>query len=86
MADDRMRNDDRDLNLGSAGNQGQKKQGNMGQQTPGHGQQDDDDFSTGKRGAGQRSEPGHMEDDFGSGEQGLGQGSKNQGGKGSQNY
>jgi hypothetical protein len=88
MADDRMRNDDRDMNLGGAGqqNQGsQKKQGTMGQQTPGHGQQDDD-FTTGQRGAGQRSEPGHMEDDFGSGEQGLGQGGKNQGGKDRQNY
>jgi len=87
MADDRMKND-RDMNLGSAGqqNQGtQKKQGGMGQQTPGHGQQDDD-FNTGQRGAGQRSEPGHMEDDFGSGEQGLGQGGKNQGGKDRQKY
>jgi hypothetical protein len=84
MADDRMRNDDRDMNMGGAGqkNQGsQNKQGNFGQQTPGHSQQDDE-FSKGQRGAGQRSEPGHMEDDFGSGEQGLGQGGK----KDRQNY
>ena len=80
MADDRMKNDDRDMNLGGAGqkNQGsQKNQGNYGQQTPGRNQQEDkDDFSTGQRGAGQRSEPGHMTDDFGSGEQDLGQGGK----------
>jgi len=84
MADDRMKNDDRDLNLGGAGQKkqgSQKDQGNYGQQTPGHGQREDDDFSKGNRGASQRSEPGHMKDDFGSGEQGM-----NQGGKNRQNY
>jgi hypothetical protein len=84
MADDRMRNDDRDMNLGGAGQKnqgGQKKQGNFGQQTPGRSQHEDDEFSKSQRGAGQRSEPGHMKDDFGSGEQDLGQG-----GKSRQNY
>jgi len=84
MADDKMRNDDRDMKLGGTGqkNQGtQKNQGNFGQKTPGHNQQEDDDFATGKR-AGQSSEPRHMKDDFGSGEQGLGEG----GGKNRQNY
>ena len=79
MADDRMKND-RDMNMGGAS---KKNQGNYGQQTPGHGQQDDDEFSQGQRGAGQRSEPGHMEDDFGSGEQDTGQ---SQGGKNRQNF
>jgi len=83
MADDKMKNDQRDMNMGGAS---KKNQGNYGQQTPGHGQQDDDDFTSNQRGAGQRSEPGHMEDDFGSGEQGLGQGGKNQGGKNRQNF
>ena len=76
MADDKMKNQDRDMNLGGAGQKDQGTQkGNMGQQTPGRGQQqDNDEFTSGQRGAGQRSEPGHMTDDFGSGEQGLGQG------------
>ena len=77
MADDRMKND-RDMNLGGTG---QKNQGNYGQQTPGRGKQDDDEFSQGQRDTSQRSEPGHMEDDFGSGEQGLGEGGANPGGK-----
>ena len=76
MADDRMRNQDLDKNMGGAG----KDQDNFGQQTPGRGQQDD--LKTGQRGAGQgqqgqqgQNEPGNMEDDFGtSGNKGQGQG------------
>ena len=75
MADDRMKHDDRDLNLGGAGQQ--KDQGNMGQKTPGRGLQDDDDLSGGQRGAGQRGEQRHMKDDLGSKEQGKGQGGQN---------
>ena len=83
MADDRMKHNDRDLNMGGTGQQ--KDQGNLGQKTPGRGlQNEDDEFSSGQRGAGQRGEQRHMEDDFGSGEQGKGQG-KNQGGQNRQN-
>jgi len=75
MADDRMKNDDLDRNMGGAG---QKDQGNYGQKTPGRGQQEDDEFSTGQRGAGQRGEQGHMKDDFGTSEKaGGGQGGQN---------
>jgi hypothetical protein len=74
MADDRMKNDDLERNMGGAG---QKDQDKYGQQTPGRNKQDDD-FSTGQRGAGQRSEPGHMNDDFGTSEKsGGGQGGQN---------
>jgi hypothetical protein len=48
MADDRMRNDDRDRNMGGAG---QRNKDDFGQQTPGRHQQDD--LSTGQRGKGQ---------------------------------
>ena len=71
--DDKMKNDDRDMNLGGAG---QKNQGNYGQKTPGYGQQDDDEFSQGQRGTSQRSEPGHMKDDFGTSGSNVGQGSQ----------
>jgi hypothetical protein len=83
MADDRMRNDDLDRNMGGAG---QNKE-NYGQQTPGRNKQDDD-LKTGQRGAGQgqqgqqghQNEPGHMKDDFGtSGNEGTGQGGQNRG-------
>ena len=80
MADDRMKNDDLDRNMGGAGQSaGQKDQGNLGQQSPGRNKQDDD-FSTGQRGAGQRGEPGHMKDDFGTSGQNVGQGGQGQGG------
>jgi hypothetical protein len=79
MADDRMKNDDRDMNLGGAG---QKNQGNYGQKTPGYGQQDDDEFSQGQRGTSQRSEPGHMKDDFGTTGQNVGEGRSSMGQKG----
>ena len=70
MADDRMKNKDLDKNMGGAG---QKDQGNLGQQTPGRNKQDDE-FSTGQRGAGQHGEQGHMKDDFGTSEKsGTGQ-------------
>jgi len=75
MADDRMKHNDRDLNMGGAGQK--KDQGNLGQKTPGRDLQNDDELSSGQRGAGQRGEQRHMEDDFGSGEQGKGQGGQN---------
>ena len=69
MADDRMRNDDLDRNMGGAG---QRNKDDFGQQTPGRHNQDD--LSTGQRGQGQegqrqgqRNEPQHIEDDFGTG-------------------
>ena len=77
MADDRMRNDDLDRNMGGAG----QNKDNFGQQTPGRNKQDDD-LKTGQRGAhegrqagqGQQN-PGHNEEDFGtSGNKGTGQG------------
>ena len=77
MADDRMRNDDLDRNMGGAG---QKDQDKYGQQTPGR-NKEDDEFSTGQRGTGQRSEPGHMKDDFGTSEKSGG----SQGGQNRQN-
>ena len=73
MADDRMRNDDLDKNLGG------QHQGDYGkgQQSPARNKQDDD-FATGKRGAGQQNqqgEPKHMKDQFGTSERsGAGQG------------
>ena len=78
MADDRMRNDDLDRNMGGAG---KDKQNYGGQQTPGRNKQDDD-LRTGQRGAGQgqENEPGHIKDDFGtSGNKGQGQGGQNRG-------
>jgi hypothetical protein len=73
MADDRMRNDDLDRNMGGAG----QDKDSFGQQTPGRNKQDDD-LRTGQRGAGQgqENEPSHK-DDFGtSGNKGTGQGQK----------
>ena len=72
MADDRMRNDDLDRNMGGAGH----NKDDFGQQTPGRNKQDDD-LRTGQRGAGQgqENEPRHIKDDFGtSGKKGAGQG------------
>src|SRR5690348_14317226 len=47
MADDRMKHNDRDLNMGGTGQQ--KDQGNVGQKTPGRGlQNEDDEFSSGQ--------------------------------------
>lgn len=62
MADDRMRNDDLDRNMGGAG----QNQGDYGkQQSPGRNKQDDD-LRTGQRGTGQgqQNQPGRK-DDFG---------------------
>ena len=74
MADDRMRNDDREKNMGGAG---QRNQDDFGQQTPGRKQQDD--LSTGQRGGqGQQNKPQHdEEDDFGTGRTGGGQRDQN---------
>src|SRR5678816_4117899 len=80
MADDRMRNDDLDRNMGGAG----KDKDNFGQQTPGRNKQDDE-LKTGQRGASQakqgqqgQNEAGHMKDDFGtSGKKGQSQGGQN---------
>jgi hypothetical protein len=87
MADDRMRNDDLDKNMGGAGQN--KENFGGGQQTPGRNTQDDD-LKTGQRGAGQgqqgqhgkqgQQNQGHDEDDFGtSGNKGVGQGGQNRG-------
>jgi hypothetical protein len=85
MADDRMRNDDLDKNMGGAG---QNKE-NFGQQTPGRNKQDDD-LKTGQRGTGQgqqgqgqqgqHNKPGQFEeDDFGTTGNKGGQGGQNRG-------
>ena len=63
MADDRMRNDDLDRNMGGA-NKDQGKYGQQGQQSPGR-HEEDDEFSPGQRGASQQGEQKHMQDDFG---------------------
>jgi len=80
MADDRMKHDDLNKNLG--GQQG----GQKGQQTPGRHQQDDEEF--GKRGGGQGTTGNRgLEDDEmgqGGGKSGSKPGSQ-QGGRGSQN-
>jgi hypothetical protein len=71
MADDRMRKDDLDRNMGGAG---QKDQGNFGQKSPGR--KEDDDLHTGQRGG--QNEPSHNKEDFGSSEKsGGGQGGQN---------
>ena len=73
MADDRMRNDDLDRNMGA----GQQNKDEFGQQTPGRKQQDD--LSTGQRGTGQgqQNQPKH-DDDFGGGKSGAGEQDRNQ--------
>ena len=81
MADDRMRNDDLDRNMGGAGQQNKDNygKGQHGQQTPGRNKQDDE-FATGQRGTGQsqQGEQKHMKDDFGtSGNKDAGQGGRN---------
>jgi hypothetical protein len=81
MADDRMKNDERNMGGANKQNQGNYGQGQGGQQTPGRNQQDDE-FSTGHRGgADQQSQQGeqkHMKDDFGtSGNKDAGQGGRN---------
>lgn len=77
MADDRMRNDDLDRNMGGAG---QRNKDDFGQQTPGRHQQDD--LSTGQRGGkgqGQQNQPNIEDDDFGNaGQSGGGQRDRNQ--------
>jgi hypothetical protein len=83
MADDRMKNDDRDMNLGGAGQQ----QGDTGKQTPGRNPQDDQ--STGQRGGGQQgggqNEPRHQDDLGQSGKTG-GQGGQGGQGQGNKNF
>ncbi len=64
MADDRMRNDDLDRNMGGAGRQDQGNRQGSGQQTPGRNKQDDE-FTSGQRGASKQGEQQHMKDDFG---------------------
>lgn len=65
MADDRMRNDDLDRNMGGAGAGRQDQDyGQGGQKSPGRNKQDDD-FSTGQKGASKQGEQQHMNDDFG---------------------
>lgn len=80
MADDRMRNDDLDKNMGGAG---QRNKDDIGQQqSPGRNQPDD--LSTGQRGAGQgqQNQPKHVEDDFGTADR---QDKPGQGGQNRQN-
>ena len=60
MADDRMKNDDRDRNMRGTS----QKKDNFSQQTPGRKQQDDDDMSTGQRGTGQQHQSGHDKEDM----------------------
>ncbi len=74
MADDRMRNDDRDRNMGGAG---QRNKDDFGQQTPGRHQQDD--LSTGQRGKGQgqQNKPNIEDEDIGNAGQ-SGQRDRNQ--------
>lgn len=74
MADDRMRNKEEvDRNMGGAG---QKHQDKYGQKSPGRGEQDDD-FTSGRRGAGQRGEQDHIKDDFGTSGSNMGHGGQN---------
>jgi hypothetical protein len=72
MADDRMRKDNLDKNMGGAG---QKDQDKYGQKTPGRSQHDDD-LSQGQRGAGQRDQ-GHMKEDPSKSDKSGGQGGQN---------
>lgn len=55
MADDRMKNDDRQRNMGTKGTEGQ----NIGQQSPGRTGQDQD-RETGGQHAGQKGQPGQQ--------------------------
>jgi len=76
MADDRMRNDDLDRNMGGASKQNQGNYGQGGQQSPGRNEQDDD-LSTGHRGTEQQGEQKHIKDDFGTSEKSdVGQGGR----------
>ena len=80
MADDRMKNDDLDKNLGGA-----QKQGGQGQQAPGRQQQDDEKFGQGGR---QGTQPGRGLQDDEEMNQGGGRGNpgnKPGGGQGGQN-
>ena len=93
MADDRMKNDDLQRNMGTSGKEGQ----NFGQQTPGRQGQSDHDFGheggghgqhvggqkgTTQGGYGGSQEPRNMEDDdeFGGGSMGQ-SGGQNRGGQ-----
>jgi len=82
MAEDRMRNDDSDMNLGGAGQQ----KDDFGKQTPGRKSQQQDDLSTGQRTGGQQqNEPEHFEDNFGTSGKSGGQGGQGGFGQGGQN-
>ena len=74
MADDRMRNDDQERNMGGQ-QKGQEDYG-KGQQSPGRNRQDDD-LKTGQRGAGQQQgeQKKNITDD--SEESEVGQGGRN---------
>jgi hypothetical protein len=76
MADDRMKNDDLDRNMGGAG---QRNKDDFGQQSPGRHNQDE--LSTGQRGKGgqgQQNQPNIEDDEFGTGQTGAGQRDRNQ--------
>lgn len=76
MADDRMKNDDLNRNMG--GGAGQKNKDEFGQQSPGRHQQDD--LATGQRGKGGQGQqnPNIEDDEFGSEQGGAGQRDRNQ--------
>ena len=76
MADDRMKNDDLDRNMGGAG---QRNKDDFGQQSPGR--HNRDELSTGQRGKGgqgQQNQPNIEDDEFGTGQTGAGQRDRNQ--------
>jgi hypothetical protein len=79
MADDKMKHDDLNKNLG--GQQG----GQPGQQSPGRHQQDDEEL--GKRGSGQGApgNPRHEDDEMGQGGKSGSNPGGQQGGRGGQN-
>jgi hypothetical protein len=68
MADDRMKKDNLDKNMGGAGRHDQGDFNQGGQKTPGRNKQDDD-LNTGQRGTGQQGEQKHIKDDFGTSEE-----------------
>lgn len=64
MADDRMKNDDLDRDMGRAG----REDKDLGQKTPGR--NPEDDRSRGQRNPGQKSEPRNLDDDLDTGSAG----------------
>lgn len=67
MADDRMKNEDLDRNMGRAG---QEDDFGGGQQSPGR---NPNDQQTGQKGAGQKGNVGNEDDEFGTGGESSGQ-------------